>query len=142
MTREALIEALESARQPCRRLDALATAWAMAPQGWSLDPVEDLDGWNINLGQDELGEARLWMCSADVGYVTGCMDAAMELLEAARPETAAAIAARGLGKLLSQSAGGLEARAFSQRVACRIVAELLRDMGEVDVDTPREIRAA
>ena len=125
---KSLITKLESASEPCRLLDSEATGCALAPAGWVIDPIKDLDGWDIQTAPDAEGQAALWMCAADVGYVTRYMDAAMELLSQSRPEEAAAIAARALVTLLARSRPFADSGEFTQRAACQMVAELLRTM--------------
>ena len=114
---------LEQLGSPDRRLDAEITAWALAPSGWTLDPIEDLDGFGIALSSEWPGETEFWMCAADVPYVTRYMDAAMELIASARPLEASLIAMRAFARLLKQPSCGPD---FSQRAACQMVAELLR----------------
>ena len=121
-----LISKLETAGAPCRLLDSEATGWALAPSGWVIDPIEDLDGWDIQTKPDASGQAALWMCAADVGYVTRYLDAAMELLGHARPNEAPAIAARAWVTLLARPRPCADAGEFTQRAACQMVAELLR----------------
>ena len=121
-----LISKLEYACEPCRLLDSQATAWALAPVGWVIDPIEDLDGWDIQTAPDAAGQAALWMCAADVGYVTRYMDAAMELLTQARPDEAAAIAARAMVTLLARPRLFANSGEFTQLAACQMVVELLR----------------
>ena len=123
---KSLISKLESAGEPCRLLDSEATGWALAPAGWVIDPIEDLDGWDIQAAPDSTGQAALWMCAADVGYVTRYMDAAMELLTQSRPDEAAAIAARAMVTLLAHPRPFANSGEFTQRAACQMVAELLR----------------
>ena len=123
---KSLISNLESAGEPCRLLDSEATGWALAPAGWVIDPIEDLDGWDIQTAPDATGQAALWMCAADVKYVTRYMDAAMELLTQSRPEEASAIALRAMVTLLAHPRPAAGAGEFTQRAACQMVAELLR----------------
>ena len=123
-----LISRVESTAAPCRRLDAEATGWALAPAGWVIDPVEDIDGWAIEYAPDAEGEAATWMCAADVGYVTRYMDAAMELITEARPDEAARIAARALLALLARPWSFADAAEFTQRAACQMIGALLRSI--------------
>lgn len=106
---------LELLSGPDRRLDAEITAWALAPTGWIIDPIEDIDGFAIEGPPEWDGDADVWMCAADVPYVTRYLDAAIELISEACPDSAASICAQAFQSLgapgLGESGEDFAARA-------------------------------
>jgi hypothetical protein len=119
-----LIADLAKASAPCRKLDARIVATVLAPKGWVLGTVEDIDGWEIRLKPQGGGKTVQWLCAADVLYVTRYLDACTELMqEASRPD-AAAISARAF-QALTQDASGLSPADFSGLLARRLMMELL-----------------
>ena len=121
---EGVIARLERAKGPSRRLDAEIVAAALAPRGSTINAVEDIDGWGIDYPSDE-DEVAVWMCAADVPYVTAYMDAAQELIGQSQPAAAVALMATALRQVRAPEPGDT-ADSYAGVVARTLMAELLR----------------
>jgi hypothetical protein len=131
MDRAALLERVKAARRPCRRLDAELVAVIAGPQGCLIDPDEDVDGWGIFAAPNGHGECTVWMCAADVPYVTAYLDACSEVLAMAGRTDMAALCTRALHNITNQGAV-LSPADFGGWLARAIMAELLQRQIEAD----------
>ncbi len=96
-------------------------------EGWSIDAIEDIDGFGIEGVPDEEGEIEIWMCAADVPYVTRYTDAALELIFMSRADAAASICADALRSLANSGVRETD-EDFTSRAARWLVLALLRSI--------------
>jgi len=130
-----LLVDLEEAGTPDRRLDSLVTACLLGPPGAHLDDGPGLDGWDIVMSIGKTEEPDVWMAADEVLYATQYVDSAVELCEAACPQSSAGIVARAVRTFARRAIDVRNGADLAGHLARQILIELIKERSVAPAQT-------